>query len=169
MYHTKAIYKIERKKAAYMSNQIQFIVAQDANHLKLMVEQNITASGPACDLNHINVSNVTDMSFLFQNSAFNGDISGRDVFSVKNMSYMFLHSVFNGNISGWNVSNVKTMGFMFYKSNFNNCIAQWNVSNVEDMSGMFCFSKFNGNINRWDVSRRKPCLVCFLAPYLTKI
>ena len=52
-------------------------------------------------------SNVTDMSYMFQYSAFNKDIGNWDVSNVTNMSYMFFQaSAFNQNISGWCVSNI---------------------------------------------------------------
>ena len=44
---------------------------------------------------------------------FNGDISKWDVSNVTNMSYMFYNSSFTNNISNWNVSNVTDMRSMF--------------------------------------------------------
>ena len=41
------------------------------------------------------VSNVTDMSFMFCDSEFNGDISNWNVSNVTDMSYMFCDSEFN--------------------------------------------------------------------------
>ena len=43
-----------------------------------------------------------------------GDISGWDVSNVTDMSYMFARArYFNGDLSGWNVSNVRDMQSMF--------------------------------------------------------
>ena len=105
-----------------------------------------------CNLNWIDVSNVTNMNRMFSYSKFNGDISKWDVGNVTNMSFMFQESQFNGDISKWNVSNVINMNRMFCCASFNRDISQWNVSNVTDMSGMFLLSKFNGDISQWNVS-----------------
>ena len=78
-----------------------------------------------------------------------------DVSDITDMSQMFWESEFNGDISKWNVSNVTNMGHMFWRSQFNSDISQWDVSNVKDMSGMFSFSQFNGDISKWDVSNVK--------------
>jgi surface protein len=46
------------------------------------------------------------MYAMFYNSNFNGDISNWDVSNVTNMNYLFNDSQFNGDISNWDVSNV---------------------------------------------------------------
>ena len=99
-----------------------------------------------------NVSNVTDMSYMFSNSSFNMDISSWDVSNVTDMSEMFSYSPFNQDISSWNVSNVTDMSGMFSYSSFNQDISSWDVSNVTDMNGMFYESTFNQDISSWNVS-----------------
>ena len=84
-----------------------------------------------------NVSNVTDMSYMFSNSSFNRDISSWDVSNVKDMSGMFAGSSFNMDIYSWNVSNVNNMNCMFNGSSFRKNISSWDVSNVKDMREMF--------------------------------
>ena len=56
--------------------------------LKKIIEQEIEKQGWNADLNHIDVSQIDDMSFLFANSNFNGDISEWDVSNVENMKEM---------------------------------------------------------------------------------
>jgi len=74
---------------------------------------------------------------MFYSSQFNGDISQWDVSNVKNMSSMFDGSEFNGDISNWDVSNVEDMSYMFYASQFNGDISQWDVRNVKESSHIF--------------------------------
>ena len=98
------------------------------------------------------VSNVTNMSRMFAESQFDGDISRWDVSNVTTMRCMFKESQFDGDISRWDVSNVTNMGRMFSYSRFNGDISEWDVSNVKYMIDMFDGSQFNGDISRWDVS-----------------
>ena len=107
------------------------------------------------DISQWDVSNVRIMNNTFGSSIFNNDISGWDVSNVRNMNEMFMHSSFNGNISNWDVSNVRIMKNMFYDSMFNQDISRWDVSKVKDMSNMFVFSEFNQDISEWDVSKVK--------------
>ena len=117
-----------------------------------LVNKLINERGNDADLNDIDTSEITDMSYMFTYSKFNGDISNWDVNNVKNMQEMFYNSKFsgkNGDISKWDVSNVKYMGYMFSKSKFNGYISQWNVSNVKDMSFMFTNTPLEKNPPKW--------------------
>ena len=42
------------------------LVAKDNEHLKLLIREEIEKNGPNCDLNHIDVSHVTNMFNTFQ-------------------------------------------------------------------------------------------------------
>ena len=57
--------------------------------LEQIVNNRIEKEGPNCDLNDIDTSLITDMSYLFYESEFDGDISNWNVSNVKNMAYMF--------------------------------------------------------------------------------
>ncbi len=56
--------------------------------------------------NEWNVSNITDMYYLFGYNNFDGDISKWNVSNVTNMCCMFMNSNFNGDISKWDISNL---------------------------------------------------------------
>ena len=123
--------------------------------LEDLIMQRIDQYGPKCNLNDIDVSGITDMSFLFCDMTFDGDISKWNVSRVKNMSSMFAGSTFNGDLSKWDVSKVENMNSMFSYSRFNSDISKWDVSRVKNMISMFYDSKFTGDISGWDVSSVK--------------
>ena len=105
----------------------------DKNELREIIKSRIEKEGPNCNLNDIDTSLITDMSYLFYESEFNGDISK------------------------WNTSNVIYMDNMFYKSTFNNDISEWNVSKVKNMNAMFSYSDFDQDISNWKIN--KDCTV----------
>ena len=105
------------------------------------------------DISNWDVSNVTDMEYMFYGTPFNQLIGGWDVSSVTNMRNMFESSAFNSYIGGWDVSNVTNIQEMFYQATiFNQPIGNWDVSNVTSMNYMFQSSAFNSDISDWDVS-----------------
>ena len=130
------------------------IVADDSN-IKEIVSEELEKLGDRANLNHIDVSQVTNMEDLFYESNFNGDISNWDVSNVENMDMMFYKSKFNGDISQWDVSKVNSMFGMFGCSLFNRDISNWNIKNVRNMESMFHGSKFNQDLSNWDLSRVK--------------
>lgn len=89
---------------------------ESKDELHSLIRQELRHQGPDADLNHIDVSEITDMSWLF---------CCLDVRDIK--------------IDSWNVSNVRTM-----ESMFNGCdrftgggLYNWGTSNVTNMSYMF--------------------------------
>ena len=122
--------------------------------LKEIIERRIKTEGKEVDLNDIDTSKVTDMSYLFSALEFNGEISNWDVSNVTNMRYMFYGcKSFNQDISNWDVSKVIDMDSMFYGcKDFNQDIYDWGVSNVNDMRAMFYGCKsFNQDISSRNV------------------
>ncbi|WP_194775690.1 BspA family leucine-rich repeat surface protein [Pararhodonellum marinum] len=114
------------------------------------------------DMSKLCTSLVRDMSQLFYNKNFNEELGTWDVSNVTNMSWMFASgwpnvNPFNQNIGNWDVSSVTDMHYMFNNSNFNQPIGEWDVSKVTDMSGMFSTNNanhkapFNQDIGDWDV------------------
>ena len=108
------------------------------------------------DIKSWDLSNVTDMSFMFYSAnSFNQDIGVWDVSNVTNMESLFVYAKsFNKDISSWDVSKVTNMKDLFhFAQSFNMNISGWNVSNVTNMSGMFFnATSFNQDIGSWNVS-----------------
>lgn len=127
--------------------------------LKQMICDEIIKNGLNCSLNHIKTHKITDMSFLFDYSNFNGDISKWDVSKVTDMSYMFNGSEFNQDISNWDVSKVINMDYMFYSSIFNQPLNKWNPENVVSFSYMFAYTSFNQDISNWIIDASKSAFV----------
>lgn len=85
--------------------------------LRFMIEQELKRQGRDVDLNFIDTSEITDMSFLFCNPYI----------SVRNIK-----------IDQWNTKNVTNMSCMFaFRTEFNCDLSSWNTANVKDMSNMF--------------------------------
>ena len=160
----KNINKYINERLHITSKQQYSCQPKTKDELRKIIIQRIEDEGNECDLNDIDVSNINDMSGLFDADIdeifndFNGDISMWNVSNVTNMKYMFYWCYkFNGDISRWNVSNVKDMDRMFCKCEKFNCdLSAWNVSNVETMELMFFECEaFNCDISKWDVSNVK--------------
>lgn len=93
-------------------------IAKDKNHLIELIKKEMKINGNSCNLNHLDVSHITDMSNLFGQKR-------NDIFQ------------FNGNISSWDVSNVDDMTKMFVRSKFNKDISKWKPYQLVDMDYMF--------------------------------
>ena len=111
------------------------------------------------DIGSWDVANVTDMAHMFSGAyLFNQDISSWDVSKVSDMRYMFKYCYFNQDISSWDVSSVMNMSSMFFDTPFNQDISSWNVSNVTDMAHMFRSAvRFNQDLSTWDVDNVNDC------------
>ena len=126
------------------------------NAVDLYIADHATAVSQYGDINTWDVSNITDMSKLFEyKNTFNEDIGNWDTSNVTNMKNMFSYATsFNQDISGWNTSNVTNMGRMFDNAySFNQSIGYWDTSNVFDMYEMFYYATyFNQDIGNWNTS-----------------
>jgi len=123
------LHKSDENPIKASDDNIQKIVDMEISRLSCLSE--------SVNLNHIDVSEVTDMSGLFRRLDINVDVFLWDTHNVVDMSGMFEYSTFDGDIS------------------------YWDVSNVEDMTDMFNHSKFKGDISHWDVSKVKKHDCCF--------
>ena len=82
------------------------IVVKDSQHLKKLINEDVNHE---LDLGSLDVSNVTDMSHLFENSTrkdFSG-IETWDMSKVKNINSMFFNAVnFNHDVTDWTLSSL---------------------------------------------------------------
>ena len=161
----KDLYKIFEENKPLFVNKFRKITSK--RDLQKIIIDAIKENGPNCDLNWIDVSGVTNMSYLFnfteyldysnarqfkKQYPFNCDISKWDVSNVKTMEGLFCgEDEFNQNISNWDVSNVVNMDSMFLgATKFNQPIGMWNVSNVKVFENIFSWAEsFNQNISNW--------------------
>ena len=79
---------------------------------------------------------------------------------ITDMSWLFYESNFNGDISSWDTSSVTTMWAMFLRcTSFNQDLTYWDTSNVTNMSGMFSgATSFNHDINKKNIELNSFCI-----------
>src|SRR5574344_3000958 len=111
--------------------------AKASNSQMLMIDK--CDSKECYDLSKLDVSEITDMSSIFRQSNFNGNISNWNTSNVTDMEWMFFNAKsFNQYIGKWDTSKVTSMEGMFdYAESFNQAI-NFDTSNVVKMSYMFC-------------------------------
>jgi surface protein len=134
-------------------------------------------------LNSWDVSNVTDMNGMFYGATtFNQPLNSWAVPAAANIDNIFQNSAFNQDITGWTwlfnpartswqglfaspsfsqditgiaiPAGITDLSFLFTgNTSFNQDISGWNVSNVTNMDGMFQgATAFNQDISGWNVS-----------------
>ncbi len=135
----------------------KLIKVKNKKHLAKLLNNE---KGKRCDVNHYDVSGITDMSGLFSYVSIQDDktfdFSKWDVSNVTSMLAMFEGYYVDCDISGWNVSNVTDMAGLFRYAGCTSDLSKWNVSNVLFMDEMFFKAEFNiGSISNWDVSKVK--------------
>lgn len=111
-----------------------------------------------------NVSNVTDMSYMFQNTkSFNQPLNSWNVSKVTDMNDMFAGAKsFNQPLDSWDTSNVTDMARMFYNAtSFNQPLESWDISNVEDIDYMLNGAEsFDQSLDSWNLTIRE-WKICF--------
>ena len=97
-------HKPTQESSNWLQTQIGIYKVNNTDELKKLIECCIKTLGNKCNLNWIDVSNITNMEGIFYNSTFNGNISKWDVSNVTIMSQMFEYAEFNQDISNWNIA-----------------------------------------------------------------
>lgn len=122
----------------YVSSGRGKIIKATDDTIRQIVKDELDRLGHDADLNHIDVSRVTNMDSLF--SCYDDDLGPK-------------YKDLNPDISRWNVSNVKCMKSMFWEcKNFDCDISDWDVSSVTDVAFMFHGCKiFDQDLSKWDV------------------
>ena len=105
----------ERLKITTNSKSANILNPKTRDELISLIGEELERQGPDADLNHIDVSEITDMMGLFKNVYIeNIKIDQWDTSNVADMSYMFMYcNNFNGDLSAWDTSKVKNMCAMF--------------------------------------------------------
>lgn len=121
-------------KKKQKENKYPTVKVYNKGELIEKIGEAIRESGYSCSLNHIDVSDIEDMSDLFYNFRdWNGDISDWDPVKCTNMRNMFYGSAYtgqNGDISMWDVSNLVFAGRMFYSSKYDGDISKWDLRSL---------------------------------------
>jgi len=117
------------------------------------------------EMNHWDVSKVTDMTQTFNNAPlFNADISGWVPEQVTTMEAMFQGAdAFNQDISGWDTGNVQDMSAMFIDTEaFDQDLGSWDIGSVTDMTIMFMGTvgmsavNFTNTLIGWEAADNTP-------------
>ena len=82
------------------------VQAKDKTHLEELIQEAVKQHGPEVDLNFIDVNQIKDMSSVFKESDFNGDISKWNVSEVESTDGMFYDSSLNGDVGVWSLESV---------------------------------------------------------------
>jgi hypothetical protein len=107
---------------------LESIKAFDKSHLQRLIQYAVACNGLDCDLNHIDVSDITDMSGSFRETQFNGDVSRWNVGRVTQMQHMFSGAIFCGYLGCWEPKNETAWSDAFVGSKFMMEPLQWGWS-----------------------------------------
>lgn len=121
------------------------------------------------DLSNWNVSDVVDMSYMF-NLCEDLELISLEEWNVSNvisMSQMFADcsTLKSLPIAGWDTSKLKDMSYMFCncRNLINLELGNWNVSQVDDVFGVFlgCSNISELDLSNWDLGHVKSCYQMF--------
>lgn len=149
------------------NNQKQNKIHATDETLYRIVRDEIDKLGKDADLNHIDVSDVKNFFYgldwnddmpenltgLFEDTDFQGDVSGWDMSNAEDTTSMFKGCQhFNCDISGWDMRNVECCMAMFEDcKKFNQDLSSWNMENIKNIENRY----FMFNISGLEAYRKK--------------
>lgn len=80
------------------------IEVHSLTQLEEIIAQEIAENSVSCDLNHLDVSEMQDLSDAFKGSLFQGNVSSWKVDMVFDMRGLFADSSFAGDLSNWDIN-----------------------------------------------------------------
>ena len=112
------------------------------------------------DGSNLDVSNVTNMSYMFSYNPISDltSLANWDVSNVTNMDHMFEYNAISNltPLANWNTSKVINTSWMFFYNAISDLtpLANWDVSKVTDMDHMFEYNAISDltSLVNWDVS-----------------
>ncbi len=152
-----------RQLNEYLSTKVKPSIIKATNEtIRKIVKDELKRLGMGADLNHIDVSECSELKEIFHNltsdgESFHGDVSKWNVENVTDMYYLFAYCYdFNCDLSGWDVHNVRNMRNLFY-----NCVRfegkgleNWKTDSLEIAGSIFCgCDEFNGNVENWNTEK----------------
>jgi hypothetical protein len=153
----------------------QNIIEANDEYILSIIKSEIKRLGYAANLNHIDVSGVTQMSKLFASKEYKARRDADDFFTGDMSQWSAINSSSKSTISqwtkannlnlnkssNWNVGHIESMDGIFKGwhneagladvdvGEFNGDISEWKVFNVKNAKSMFAGSKFNNDLNDW--------------------
>ena len=159
MKHLNQYINIRKKPSTIKveNNNIFDIVTSELDRLGNDADLNHIDTSKVTDMAMLFDGSITG-NLVDRSKVLNPDISKWNVSNVTNMDYMFQWcKKFNCDISDWDVSNVTSMNRMFKGClEFNQPIGSWNVSKVTLMNSIFfkC-EKFYQDLSSWTPNCRE--------------
>lgn len=143
------------KTNKYLNMFFRPVIPETKEELESIIEKELKRQGTDVDLNFIDTSKITDMSYLFINlGRRNLKIDKWNTSNVTNMRCMFCCATYvSADLSKWDVSKVTDMFIMFARAkSFNSDLSKWKVSKFAIMNCMFYGAiNFESNLSTWCV------------------
>ncbi len=113
----------------------KIIIAENKADLRECIKEALYLQGADCDLNHIDISKVTDLSNLFADCTGQPDVSHWEVGHVRDMSGLFVRADYCGDLSAWRPQSLEKATTMLTRHSMREmpkpCFYHWWAAMVE--------------------------------------